>query len=96
MGIKFEFDADDFNRRLTERVEHIANEHIAKKGRDLQEACDAVHAIHSGDPVETVHEALEAELASRSFELPHENVREYAEAIAQGHRINVQVKPVSL
>ena len=96
MNIKFKFDADDFNRKLRERVEDIANDHLAKRGRDLQEACDAVYTMHSGDSVETVDEALGAELSSRSFELPDENVRAYAEAIAQGRRITVQVKPVSM
>lgn len=96
MDIKIEFDADDFNRKLTEHVEDIANEHLADMGRNLQSACDAVHAAHAGDDVETVYEALEAELASRSLELPYENVRAYAEAISQGRRIDVQVKPVSM
>ena len=96
MDFKIDFDANDVGRKLRDHAERIANEHLGTMAQKLQEACDAVHDRNAGDAVEVVYEALEAELATRSLELPYDNVRAYADAIAQGRRVRVEFKPVRM
>jgi hypothetical protein len=94
MSIKFDFDAEKFSRELQRKAKDLANKAMDDTGRGLQVACDRVAATHIGRPVEEVVAALRQEVsrAAIPITIQERNIRAYAEAIASGRGVKVQVE----
>ncbi len=93
MKIKIDFDAKDFNRRLERAVKGKANEALNNVGRGVQQACDQVYATREGKSVDEIYAALRSNVHGRhlAVTIPDANLRSYAEAIAAGKQVKVQV-----
>jgi hypothetical protein len=93
--IKFDPDLSEFQRGLERQVKDVANNAIAKFGRGLQAACDEVYASREGMTPDQIFAELRANIDRRSLPvtLDDSEVRQYAETIADGTRINVKLPP---
>jgi hypothetical protein len=91
--IKFDPPLDDFSRNLERQVKAIAKNAIEAFGQGLQVACDEVYEGRKDKSADVLFAELRANLDARSLpvSLEDEKVRTYAEAIAQGRRINVKL-----
>jgi hypothetical protein len=96
VDIKFDFDGNKFNTNLESAVKQAANAALTELGRGLQSACDAVASTHSGKSPEETYMALKAEIGRRHLpvEIDDEDIRAYAEAIADGRRVSVSVRGI--
>lgn len=94
MDIKFDFDPEKFSRSLESAAKDLANKAMDETAGSVQEACDQVGATHRGKPIDEVLAALNDQLDGRptSIAVPEENLRAYAEAIAAGRRVRVEVE----
>jgi hypothetical protein len=91
--IKFDPPLDEFSRNLERQVKNISNTAIETFGRGLQAACDEVFAARDGKTADQLFDELRDNLDRRDLPvtLEDEKVRHYAEAIAEGRKINVKL-----
>jgi len=91
--IKFDPPLDEFSRNLERQVKKMANDAIETFGHGLQAACDEVFAAREGKSADQIFAELRSNLDRRNLPvtLDDEKVRGYAEAIAAGHAIKVEL-----
>jgi hypothetical protein len=85
------FDPKEFNRKLERAVRDTANKAVGGIAGGLQQALDQVYAAREGKSVEQLQAALSANVRRRHLTLPDENLKAYAQAIAEGRRVKVEV-----
>lgn len=56
----------------------------------LQAACDAVHRLYAGHPVERVKDGLRREFKRRGATITDPQLTEFAEAISAGTRLKIK------
>ena len=93
MASNFKFDARAFERDLKKAVEKDVNQHMKKVGSDLQRALDGVSRTHGGQPASEVRPALVAALRRADFTPDRKQLDSWSEAISEGTKITVDVKP---
>jgi L-cysteine desulfidase len=94
MSFKIDFDPKDFSRKLERAVKDTANKALADVGRGLQQACDQAYATREGKTAEQIYAALRSNVLGRrlAVTIPDTNLRAYADAIAEGRRVKVDVQ----
>jgi hypothetical protein len=94
LSFKIDFDPKDFSQKLERAVKDTANKALGDVGRGLQQACDQVYAAREGKTAAQIYAALRSNVQGRhlAVTIPDSNLKAYAEAIAEGRRVKVDVK----
>ncbi|MBK5223870.1 MAG: hypothetical protein JJE52_13565 [Acidimicrobiia bacterium] len=83
-GFKFEFDE--------RAIRKLAQKAVDEAGREFQQEMDRLHRSYGGQPVAVVKPAVRAALRRIDVTASDEEITDYAEVIARGDRIVVDVE----
>jgi hypothetical protein len=95
VSFKFETNLKDFGNQLERAVHEKARELMERKGREAQALFDAVWESHRGHPVDEVAAEIRRRAAGE-LDLSDAQVTHYAQGIADGRRVRIEVDTSNL
>jgi hypothetical protein len=91
MSFKFEIPAD-FGEQLQKAGREIGDEGLKQMAQEIQAICDATFDDRQGKSADELYAELKSKLEARDFNLPEEHLRAYADGIAEGRRVTIEVE----